>query len=495
MRIKLYQTFSIILLLFILSNTMATASFPPCEGDFDGDQNLDGVDIALFAASFNRTDCDSDCNGDFYQDGDVDSVDLEILVADFGRSECSSITYKLHGLNFSPYMDGQDPNTGSLISEEQIRKRLQDVAPFTEWIRTFGMTNGLQDIGRIAHEMNLKVAAGAYLGKDMLVNSQQMNNLITAAQNGHVDLAVVGSEVLLRDDMTESNLLDYINQFKNAVPDVPVTTAEIYSIILSHPSLMEASDVIFVNYYPYWEGKNVNYSIANIHALHQEMMTKADGKKVIVSETGWPSAGNTIIEAVPSLENACFYNLNFTSWAQAENVAYFIFEAFDETWKAEYEGAQGAHWGMWDKYGNLKTCMSSIFKGITIPDNWTCREMPGGSGEAEIQYTYVPPYGSFDNLKGRIWHAEPAEHKVAVYIRVGSLWWTKPYYTAPSTNIECDGTWICDITTGGIDEQADTIAAFLVPAAYTPPRAGGITVLPAEIFENSIASVEVTRTP
>ncbi len=494
-RQNFYQTLCFIFLLYILSTSTATAFFPPCEGDFNEDQVMDGSDLALFAADFNRTDCDGDCNGDFYQDGNVDIVDLEIFAADFGRSECSSVTYKVHGLNFSPYMDGQNPNLGSLIGEEQIRQRLKYIAPFTEWVRTFSMTHGLENTCRIAHEMNLKVAAGAWLGKDMLVNSQQMSNLIDAAQNGYINIAIVGSEVLLRNDMSESKLLDYINQFKNEAPGIPVTTADVYSILLTHPALIAASDLIFVNYYPYWEGKDVNYSVANIHALHQEMIAKAGGKEVIVSETGWPSDGNIINNAIPSLENACFYNLNVASWAQAENVNYFIFEAFDETWKAAYEGPQGAHWGIWDKEGDLKTCMSYIFEGVTLPDNWTCMEIPGGSGTPEIQYIYVPPYGSFDNLKGQIWHAEPDGYRVAVYIRVGSRWWTKPYYTIPLTNIECDGTWTCDITTGGIDEQANTVAAFLVPAEYDPPLAKGVSVLPPAIFENSIASVEVTRIP
>ncbi|MCB2181338.1 MAG: hypothetical protein KQH63_04900 [Desulfobulbaceae bacterium] len=492
---RFYQIFCITFPLIFFFIGISEASFPPCEGDFDNDQNLDGSDLSLFIQDYNRTDCHDNCNGDFYSDGDVDIDDMKILAADFGRSECSIVNYKVNGLNFSPYMDGQDPNLGSIISEEQIQQRLQAIAPYTLWIRSFGMTHGLEHIGRLAHEMSLKAAVGAWLGKDMLVNSQQMNNLIDAARNGDVDLAIIGSEVLLRGDMSESELLSYINQFKEEVPGIPVTTADIYSILLAHPDLMAASDVIFVNYYPYWEGKDVNYSVANVHALHQEMMEKANGKEVIVSETGWPSDGDTINEAVPTLDNACFYNLNIASWAQAENVKYFIFEAFDETWKAAHEGLQGAHWGVWDKDGNLKTCMSDFFEGVKVSDNWTCMDVPGGPGDAEIVFLYVPLYGSFDNLSGQIWHVDPNEYKVSVYIRIGSSWWTKPYFAAPLTSIECDGTWSCDITTGGIDEQANTIAAFLVPKEYVPPPVGGASVLPAEISENSIASAEITRTP
>ena len=65
-------------------------SIPLCEGDFNDDGDVDGSDLALFAAGFGRTDCceGSPCRGDFYHDGDVDGSDLAIFAADFGRTNC-----------------------------------------------------------------------------------------------------------------------------------------------------------------------------------------------------------------------------------------------------------------------------------------------------------------------------------------------------------------------------------------------------------------------
>ena len=62
----------------------------PCEGDFDGDRDVDGSDLALFAADFGRTDCGSEppCEGDFDGDGNVDGSDLAVFAADFGRTDC-----------------------------------------------------------------------------------------------------------------------------------------------------------------------------------------------------------------------------------------------------------------------------------------------------------------------------------------------------------------------------------------------------------------------
>lgn len=61
-----------------------------CEGDFDGDGDVDGSDLAVFAADFGRTDCGSEppCEGDFDGDDDVDGSDLAVFAADFGRTDC-----------------------------------------------------------------------------------------------------------------------------------------------------------------------------------------------------------------------------------------------------------------------------------------------------------------------------------------------------------------------------------------------------------------------
>ena len=63
---------------------------PPCEGDFNGDGDVDGSDLAVFAADFGRTDCETEppCEGDFDGDNDVDGSDLAIFAADFGRTDC-----------------------------------------------------------------------------------------------------------------------------------------------------------------------------------------------------------------------------------------------------------------------------------------------------------------------------------------------------------------------------------------------------------------------
>ena len=111
-----------------------------------------------------------------------------------------------------------------------------------------------------------------------------------------------------------------------------------------------------------------------------------------------------------------------------------------------------------------------------------------------IEFTQVPPFGSSADLYGRVTGVAPTDFNVAVYIFIsGGGWWTKPNSASPLTAIQTNGTWQCDITTGGIDQCARQIAAFLVPTNYTPPLAAGDEGLPAGLATNAVANLTVTR--
>ncbi|VVB56265.1 Uncharacterised protein [uncultured archaeon] len=111
-----------------------------------------------------------------------------------------------------------------------------------------------------------------------------------------------------------------------------------------------------------------------------------------------------------------------------------------------------------------------------------------------IEFTYVPPIGSFDNLQGKVTNVNPSEYKVAVYIYV-SGWWTKPYFISPLQTINSDGNWTCDITTGRSDEFATKVKAYLLRNGDIPPSMSGGQIFPAELEAKAVASTEVSRRP
>lgn len=258
----------------------------------------------------------------------------------------------MHGLCFSPYIDGQGP--GTAIEANQIRLRMEMVSPHTKWIRSFSCTEGNQLIPQIAHACGLKTLVGAWLGTDRSINEQEIEAVIALARAGHADLVAIGNEVLLREDMAEDELLSYIQRVKQALPSIQVGYVDAYYLFEKHPKITAACDVIMANCYPFWEGCALDHSIAYMQDMYKRTIAVASGKKVIISETGWPNKGTAFHGAVPSQSAAMRYFVDSMNWSTQDNIDIFYFSAFDEAWKVGAEGDVGAYWGLWDKNGLAK---------------------------------------------------------------------------------------------------------------------------------------------
>jgi exo-beta-1,3-glucanase (GH17 family) len=258
----------------------------------------------------------------------------------------------VHGLCFSPYLEGQSP--GSLVSEPQIRARLEIIRPYTRWIRSFSCTEGHEQTPRIAHELGLKTLVGAWLGTDREINEREVESAIEVARAGHVDLLAVGNEVLLREDLSEDELLGYLERVKRALPGIPVGYVDAYYLFEQHPRITAACDVVFTNCYPFWEGCPREQAIAYMQNMYRRTLAAAAGRKIVISETGWPHRGSAFHGSVPSIEGAMRYFIDTCRWTEQDGIEVFYFSAFDEAWKVGAEGDVGAYWGLWDKDGAYK---------------------------------------------------------------------------------------------------------------------------------------------
>ena len=258
----------------------------------------------------------------------------------------------LHGICFSLYEDEQEP--GDEISEDQIRRRMKILQPFTKWIRTFSCTEGNEMIPKIAKEFGIKTLVGAWLGSDVEKNQTEVEGLLKLAKDGYVDIAAVGNEVLYRNDLTKNELLEYLKEVKSQIEGIPVGYVDAYYEFTRHPELVEACDVILSNCYPFWEGTSIEHSLNHMQQMYYQVKNVANGKPIIISETGWPSKGESLRGAHPSPENALKYFINTQLWAMDEGIDVFYFSSFDESWKVGDEGEVGAYWGIWDKNEKLK---------------------------------------------------------------------------------------------------------------------------------------------
>ena len=272
---------------------------------------------------------------------------------DLGEILSKQLEQGIHGICFSPYEERQ--KLGDILTREQIRRRMEIIEPTTTWVRSFSCSEGNELIPEVAKEMGLKTMVGAWISRDKDKCQEEIDKLVELANKGYVDIAVVGNEVLLREELKENEIINYIMKVRKALPsEVKVGYVEAYYQFIERPALIDACDVVLANCYPFWEGIDNESAAYSVQRMYQLTKEKADGKKVIITETGWPSKGESVGEALPSEENAMKFFVNIQKWSRKEDVDLFYFSSFDEPWKVDYEGEVGAHWGLWDKNEKLK---------------------------------------------------------------------------------------------------------------------------------------------
>ncbi|HAD11510.1 MAG TPA: glycosyl hydrolase [Saprospirales bacterium] len=259
----------------------------------------------------------------------------------------------LHGLCFSPYTEGQ--SAGDTLSESQIRRRMEIIAPHTKWVRSFSCTQGNEWTPKVAHEKGLKTMVGAWISHDKERNEREIQALVQLANDGLVDIAAVGNEVLQRNELSEQELIQYLQRVRALLPKhIPLGYVDAYYHFLNKPALVEACDVLLINCYPFWEGADNDHALSYMQQMYELATQAAKGKKVIITETGWPSKGQSVQAAYPTAANAMKYFIHTQQWAGLNNIELFYFSSFDESWKLHHEGEVGTQWGLWDIHEKQK---------------------------------------------------------------------------------------------------------------------------------------------
>lgn len=279
--------------------------------------------------------------------------------AEIGALYAEQFGRGLYGLCFSAYTQGQ--RAGDVLTQAQVRRRLALIAPHTRWVRSFACTEGHEQIPRLARELGLKTMVGAWISADQARNEREIVSLIELAQQGLVNVAVVGNEVLLRGELPEADLLAALARVKAAVPEgVPVGCVDAYFQFLERPALTAACDVLLPNCYPFWEGAHIDVAAQYLRRMHGLVKAAGGDKPVVITETGWPGQGQPVGAAVPSPENAMRYFVDVQQWGRREGVKLFHFSSFDEPWKRATEGEVGTQWGLWDKDERPKYAVPAV---------------------------------------------------------------------------------------------------------------------------------------
>ena len=268
-------------------------------------------------------------------------------------------------INYSPYTNGLSPEKNSPIPLTLVEGHLELLDPYASALRLFGVTGELEKIYQPAKEKyGFRIIAGCWIDKYMQESSiyKELDALIKLANDGWIDVAVVGSETLYRGDFPVEKLIEYIQYARERIDDkaIPVTTSDTAQA-WNNPELVAVCDVILVTIYPFFSEIPVENAAGAMADTYEDVKVKANGKQVIISETGWPTAGSPEGAAIPSMENARRYFEDVYIWSLAEDVEVIFFSAFDEGWKNEgRKGDIGIHWGHFTADGRLKEAYLTI---------------------------------------------------------------------------------------------------------------------------------------
>ncbi|MGA8900793.1 beta-(1-6) glucans synthase [Bradyrhizobium sp.] len=259
---------------------------------------------------------------------------------------------KLMCVSYAPFRGEQTPlSPTTYVSAEQISADLSQLAKISNCVRTYSIENGLDQVPELAAKAGLKVIQGIWLTSNRQKNAVQIATGIRLAKEypSTVTALVVGNEVLLRGEMTQSDLAATIRSVKAQVT-VPVTYADVWEFWLRYREIYEAVDFITIHILPYWEDFPIRakYAAAHVSAIRHRMEVAFPGKEILVGETGWPSAGRMRDAALPSRTNQARVVSEILDLAKRENFRVNLIEAYDQPWKRQLEGTVGGYWGLFD---------------------------------------------------------------------------------------------------------------------------------------------------
>ncbi|MFZ0669189.1 MAG: beta-(1-6) glucans synthase [Pseudolabrys sp.] len=269
-----------------------------------------------------------------------------LMPSQLGRGE------KLYCVSYTPFRGSQTPlDPSTMIPAAQIEDDLTRLSAVTDCIRTYSVDFGLDQIAGIAAKHGLKVMQGLWLSSSLEKSHYQIETAVALANKypGTIRSVVVGNEVLLRGDMTATDLANTIRAIKARV-HVPVTYADVWEFWLRNRDVANAVDFITIHILPYWEDFPIRAGVAlpHIESIRRQVVAAFPGKEVLIGEVGWPSAGRMREGALPSPVNQTRVVQDVLALSKREKFNVNIIEAFDQPWKRALEGTVGGHWGLFD---------------------------------------------------------------------------------------------------------------------------------------------------
>ena len=239
---------------------------------------------------------------------------------------------------YSPYADN-----GGCKAADDINSDLELIASKgIKKIRSYGTDCGsLTTVLLKCKELGITVNQGVWMSQDGVdsVDDQILDVISYGQENGWdiFDLITIGNEAINSGYVTLDELIPKLNSVKSQLQSAGyngyVTTSEPPATFIKYPTLCtEANiDIVGINPHSYFNA-NISPAKAGSYITSQQSQVAAlcDGKSVWITETGYPSQGDTLGLNTPSAENQ---EIAIASIIEATGGDVTILTTYNDFWK------------------------------------------------------------------------------------------------------------------------------------------------------------------
>lgn len=254
-------------------------------------------------------------------------------------------------LTYTPY----NANTGLCQTAEAVDEDVKAIADAGFYsLRVYSTDcDTLPNVGAACEKYGLKMIVGIFIGEAGCDNSspdveEQIAAYKAWARWDLVTLFAVANEAINNGYCTATQLKDLINHAKSELPGYtgPWTTTDVVASWEKSDVQAEVCDVVdyvSANIHAYFDYNTTPEEAGSFVQSQLAIVEKACGKEGFVLESGYPTAGNTIGNNIPSVSNQKTA-IDAIISSCGEKVVFF--SMFDDQWKEDGTCSCEKHWGM-----------------------------------------------------------------------------------------------------------------------------------------------------
>lgn len=265
-------------------------------------------------------------------------------------SSSSSIS-GLVGIAYSPYSgDSSEGNVGCKTAAQVAADFAMIPEGKYNLVRIYGTDCNQVENVIAAKPASMKIFAGVY---DITQVASELAVITAAAEASswdHFHTISIGNELINSNSATVSAVVGAISTARGILSGKftgSIVTVDTTGAIEANPELCENSDYVAANAHPFFDATSEASNAGSwLLSSMQAVSAACGGKDTMITETGWPWAGDSNGVAVPSPANQ---QTAISAIESSVTSNYIMFTALNDLWKAPGYLSVEQSWGV---YGN-----------------------------------------------------------------------------------------------------------------------------------------------